>query len=58
MIADVYAASEQGLTLLTAEMSAVRKGETLIQPRAQIDVAEQSGARVKIREPCADGPDG
>ena len=48
LIADVYAASEQGLTLLTAEMSAVRKGETLIQPRAQIDVAEQSGARVKI----------
>ena len=26
----------------------MRKGETLIQPRAQIDVAEQSGARVKI----------
>ena len=40
--------SDKILTLLTAEMSAVRKGEMLIQPRAQIDVAEQSGARVKI----------
>ena len=48
LLKDVYAAEAQGLTLLTVDMGAVRRGEALIQPRVQIDVAEQSGARVKI----------
>ena len=48
LLKDVYAAEAQGLTLLTVDMGAVRRGETMIQPRVQIDVNEQSGARVKI----------
>ena len=48
LLSDVYAANEQGLTLLTVDTNAVRRGEKLIQPRVQIDVSEQSGARVKI----------
>ena len=48
LLDDVYAANAQGLTLLTVDTAAVRRGETLIQPRVQIDISEQSGARVKI----------
>ena len=48
LLSDVYAANAQGLTLLTVDTGAVRSGETLIQPRVQVDVSEQSGARVKI----------
>ena len=48
LLDDVYAANAQGLTLLTVDTAAVRRGEALIQPRVQIDVSEQSGARVKI----------
>ena len=48
LLADVYAANEQGLTLLTVDTGAVRRGEKLIDPRVEIDVEEQSGARVTV----------
>ena len=48
LLTDVYAANAQGLTLLTVDTGAVRRGEKLIQPRMEIEVSEQSGARVKI----------
>ena len=56
LLEDVYAAEAQGLTLLTVDMGAVRSGETLIQPRVQVDVAEQSGARVKIESVVLTAP--
>lgn len=40
LLDDVYAANAQGLTLLTVDTAAVRRGEALIQPRVQIDVSE------------------
>ena len=48
MIRDVYTAQQQGLTLLTVDMGATGSGETLIQPRAEIHIAEESGARATV----------
>lgn len=48
MIRDVYTAQQQGLTLLTADMGTTGKCETLIQPRAEIRIAEENGMRTTV----------
>lgn len=48
IIADMYAASEQGLTLVSVDGGALRMGETLITPQLTVRVEDANGGRVNV----------
>ena len=48
MIAGMYAAREQQLTLLTVESGTLATGESMIAPQMTIDVAAADGSRVTV----------
>ena len=55
LIEDVYAANEQGLTLLSVDMGALLPGETLLLPQMTLDVRAQGTERSDIKSVLLDG---
>lgn len=48
MLADLYAAREQGLTLISVDSHALQAGETLLVPQIALRVEAEGGERVSI----------
>ena len=47
-IEDLYAAREQGLTLVSVDLAQLEPGDTLTTPQVSVRVASQTGARVNV----------
>ena len=55
MIDELYAAQEQGLTLVCTSGSALEQGQTLTLPRLTVSVSAQDGTRLDVRSVQLDG---